>query len=373
MPAENCWMLCDEKQVCHNVIMLLAFLYEVIAVKDNLLKIGPGKIREIANTLKEANITGEILYISGPHVDALYGADVRRQICEVGRIENVVVKSNTISYAMQIAERAIATDISCIVGMGGGRVLDVCKYAAYIAKIPILSIPTTISHDGIASPIAVLKRQDDKPKSLGCIAPTMLIIDTDIISQCPATLIKAGIGDTISNYTALRDWELAVARGKDKMNGYAYIMSKTALETLMKTQFGSICDEFIHVLIHSIVLSGIAIEFAGTSRPVSGSEHLFSHALDFFFNKCNLHGFNVALGTVAVLRIINEDDSEIRNYLHRFGVDVNPRHMEISENEFVYCMSHAIEMRTNRYTYLNEANLNPNHLKKIYRSLVEDL
>ena len=76
---------------------------------------------------------------------------------------------------MSVAERVIATDIDCIVGMGGGRVLDVCKYASYISKRPLLSIATTMANDGIASPIAVLMRKDKKPKSLGCAMPSMLI------------------------------------------------------------------------------------------------------------------------------------------------------------------------------------------------------
>ena len=115
------------------------------------------------------------------------------------------------------------------------------------------------------------------------------------------------------------------------------------------------------------------MDYAGSSRPVSGSEHLFSHALDYFCEKQNLHGFNVALGTVAVLKIIGEDPSEVISYLKKFEVDVNPEHMEISEDTFVYCMQHATEMRNNRYTYLHEADLNEQRLRTIYHELVEEL
>ena len=155
-------------------------------MKSNVLKIGAGKI----NTLREGDISGKILYIADPYVNQLYGEEVKAQLRAVGRIKTESVDRNTISYAMSVAERAIATDIDCIVGMGGGRVLDVCKYAAFIAKKPFLAIATTIAHDGIASPIAVLKRQDNKPKSLGCAMPSMLILDTQIISTCPPRLIK---------------------------------------------------------------------------------------------------------------------------------------------------------------------------------------
>lgn len=342
-------------------------------MKSNILKIGPGKISEVESTLRDADVSGKILYVSDPFVDSLYGSIVRPQIEAVGRIKEQSVDYNTIAYAMEVAERVIATDIDCIVAMGGGKTLDVGKYAAFVSKRPFLSIPTTMAHDGIVSPIAVLKRQDEKPKSLGCAMPSMIILDTKLISTCPPQLIKAGIGDTISNYMALKDWDLAVSRGKDEMNGYAYMMSRTSLDALMKTQYDRICPEFIDVLANSLVLSGIAMDYAGSSRPVSGSEHLFSHALDYFCEKQNLHGLNVALGTVAVLKIIGEDPIEVVNYLKKFEVDVNPMHMEIPEDTFVYCMQHATEMRNNRYTYLHEADLNKQKLREIYKELVEEL
>lgn len=342
-------------------------------MKNNILKIGSGKIQEVEATLREASIGGKILYVYDSYVDSLYGKIVRPQIEAVGKIREQNVDYNTISYAMEVAERAIATEISCIVALGGGKTLDVGKYAAYIAKRPFLSIPTTVSHDGIVSPIAVLKRKDDKPMSLGCAMPSMIILDTELISTCSSQLVKAGIGDTISNYMALKDWDFAVSNHMDEMNGYAYMMSRTALDALMKSQYDSICPKFIDVLANCLVLSGIAMDYAGSSRPVSGSEHLFSHALDYYSETNNLHGLNVALGTVAVLKIIGHDILEVIEYLKKFDVDVNPKHMGISEETFIYCMQHATGMRTNRYTYLHEADLSDCRLHNIYHELVEEL
>ena len=342
-------------------------------MKSNILKIGQKKILDVGATLREADIHGKILYVSDPIVDTLYGHIVRPQIESVGQIKVDTVEQNTIRYAMSVAERVIATDVECIVGMGGGRVLDVCKYAAFIAKKPFLSIPTTMANDGIASPIAVLKREDNKPKSLGCAMPSMLILDTELIATCPPALIKAGIGDTISNYMALKDWDLAVSRGKEVMNGYAYMMSKTSLDALMKTQYDSITPEFLDALANSLVLSGIAMDFAGSSRPVSGSEHLFSHALDYYCETQNLHGFNVALGTIAILKLIGEDYTEALHYLRKFEVDINPVHMGIDEDTFVYCMQNATAMRNNRYTYLHEVDLNAAVLQGLYRDLLTEL
>lgn len=341
--------------------------------KDRVLKIGAGNINLVEKTLVENNVKGKILYISDPIVDKLFGGIVRPQLNNVGKVKEETVDYNTISYAMSVAERAIATDVDCIVGLGGGKVLDVCKYAAYISKRPLLSIPTTMANDGIASPIAVLKRKDDKPKSLFCATPTMLLLDTELILNSPDELIKAGIGDTISNYMALKDWEFACSKNKDVMSGYASMMSRNALDMLVKTQYDKIDNEFIEVLANSLVMSGIAMAFAGSSRPVSGSEHLFSHALDYYSKKPTLHGLQVALGTVAVLELIEEDSSDFLSYLHKFKVDVNPKSLEIDRETFVFCMQNASSMRANRYTHLNEIDLNENRLKDVYNRLVKIL
>lgn len=342
-------------------------------MKPSILRIGSGYINHIVEVLFKSGLKGKMLYVSGPIVDKLYGARVKYQLSSIGYVEEEIIDYNTISYSMSLAERIISEDIDCIVGVGGGKVLDVSKYAAFISKKPFLSIPTNIANDGVASPIAVLKRKDDKPKSLGAKSPEMLIIDTDIIAESPVRYIKAGIGDTISNYTALLDWKLACQRQKDEMNGYAYLMSKTSLNALMNASQEIIDKKFIKLLSNSLVLSGIAMDFAGTSRPVSGSEHLFSHALDFYSPKKNLHGIQVALGTVAVLKLMGLTCDEVINYLKRFEVEVNPLALQIEEKVFVQCMQMAPSMRSNRYTFLHEADLSTKNLEKIYKELTEEL
>lgn len=342
-------------------------------LKTSILRIGSGYINTIEEVIYNIRFTKKIIYISGPIVDKLYGSRIKYQLGLIGEVEEVIVDYNTISYSMELAERIITDDIDLVVGLGGGKVLDVSKYAAFISKRPFLSIPTNIANDGVASPIAVLKKNNNKPKSLGAKSPEMLIIDTDIIAESPLHYIKAGIGDTISNYTALLDWKLACKRKKDEMNGYAYLMSKTSLNALLNANQKEIDAKFIKLLANSLVLSGIAMDFAGTSRPVSGSEHLFSHALDFYSPKKNLHGIQVALGTVAVLKLMGLPYDEVLNYLRRFEVEINPLALQIEEKVFVQCMQMAPGMRSNRYTFLHEADLNNKNLEKIYKELTEEL
>lgn len=340
---------------------------------NRILDIGRKKINEVLSTLSKNADFQRILYVSDNVVDILYGNDVLNQLKEIGAIIKEFVDNNTISYAMDIAKMIFDKNIDCIVALGGGKVLDVCKFASYVSKTPILSIPTTAANDGVASPIAVLKDTIGKPKSIGCAVPDMILIDLDIICKCPEILIKAGIGDTISNYMALKDWSIACQEGKDTMNGYAYMMSKNSIDVMMNSHYDSICPEFVESLVDSLVLSGIAMDFAGSSRPVSGSEHLFSHALDYYNNKNNLHGLQVALGTIAMLKIIGEDYSEVLGLLNRFKVDVNPINLGISKELFILSFQNAKKMRENRYTYLNKIDLETDMLKRVYNELTEEL
>lgn len=338
-----------------------------------ILEIGNGLINNVSKVLNENGIIGNYLYLTDSNIDKLYGKIVIKELRQLGQYEKVIVVNNSISFTMHVVEKIISSDFDAIVALGGGRVLDTAKYAAYICKKPLLSIPTTAANDGIASPISVLKESNNKPKSLGCAVPDMLIVDTEIISNCPRQLIRAGIGDTLSNYMALKDWKLACEKKMDQMNGYAFLMSQNSLDILFKSQFKSINSEFISVLVKSLVMSGIAMDYAGSSRPVSGSEHLISHALDFYGNTDNLHGVQVALCTLTMLKLLDEDYSDILRYLEKYNIDINPKSLGIDKELFLHSIQNASTMRKNRYTYLNEINLDTKHILKIYDELLEEL
>lgn len=337
------------------------------------LKIGRGVLNNITETLRSADIKKHILYVSDSIVDSLYGSRVKEQLHEFGPIDEVSVTDNSLAYANLLAERVLDTEINCIVGLGGGSILDVCKFTAHASQKPLLLIPTTAANDGIASSIAVLKGDNGKPKSLVCTRPSMILIDTELISQSPVQLIKAGIGDILSNHMALRDWNLACSRGKDKMSGYAYLLSQNSVTTLLNSKHTTIDIDFVEDLINAHVLSGLAMDYAKSSKAVSGSEHLFSHALDRYANVKNLHGIQTGLGTIATLKLIGEDYSELLDYFNRYQVDLNPMRLGITEDTFVFCIRHAPEIRQDRYTYLHEIDLNESRIKMLYHNLINEL
>lgn len=339
---------------------------------ENLLRIGKNNIDHVYDILAEYGAHGKILLLTEPFIDGLFGEKVKSQVSRLGELKISYVEDNSITFAMSMAEKVISDDIDIIVGLGGGRILDVCKYAAHISSRALVSIPTTMANDGIASPVSVLQKRDGKPKSLVCRIPDVIIVDTVLIKDSPAQLIKAGIGDILSNHMALMDWKFADKSGKDKMNDFAYLMSKASLDSLLNTNYDHICPEFINQLADSLVLSGLAMDFAGSSRPSSGSEHLFSHALDHYCQTRNLHGIQVALGTVAVSRLVGINCDHIVEFLKRFEVDINPASIGISKPDFVNCMQRAVTMR-NRYTHLSVADLSAPTLEQLYDRLCAEL
>ena len=104
-------------------------------IKKNVLKIGSQMIKKIEEILVQNTICGKFLFVSDNLVYELYGSEVERQVLHLGIVKTLLIDDNTIEYAMSIAERVIATDINYIIGLGGGKVLDVCKYYNDLVKL----------------------------------------------------------------------------------------------------------------------------------------------------------------------------------------------------------------------------------------------
>ena len=198
--------------------------------------------------------------------------------------------------------------------------------------------------------------EDNFTKSIGTKLPTALFVDIDIILDSPMELIKAGIGDILSNYTAIYDWKLANEKEKDIANDFALLLSDMAFNMInnMQKEEKIKQNNFIRQLAEAIVLSGISMNIAGTSRPCSGSEHLFSHTIDRLYNKRNLHGYQVALGAIVSAYLQNRDYKMLINLLKRYNINVSPDNLKLNYEEFINCWIHAKESRKDRYTILDE-------------------
>lgn len=283
-----------------------------------------------------------------------------------------LIENNSFDQAMELARIICAEGFQAIIGIGGGKVLDVAKYAGFVGKIPYICLPTTLSNDSLASPVAVLDIDDKQRKTLGCKIPTGIVVDINVIMNAPIDQLKSGIGDTISKYTALYDWKLDAAHRRERVDDFAYMISDMALTSLCSNEEKSLkSKEFIKTLTQSLVMGGLAMEIAGNSRPSSGSEHLFCHSLEENYPEIRIsHGMAVALGSVVGCILQGRNVIRLREVLKAYELDVNPMNWNITREIFVDAWQKAPATRKDRYTILNEASLDEEQLERIYNQLI---
>ena len=283
----------------------------------------------------------------------------------------------SIAYVNQIPLK----EFDLVIGIGGGKVIDTAKYAAHINNIPCISIPTTISNDGICSPVAVLKEKGNKHKSLGATIPIALLVPLHLIEKSEQESIISGIGDLLSNLSAIEDWKLANKETEEVIDDYAVMVAKNAalcifselknyiLQNKSKEKF---LKENLKTIIESLVLSGIAMEIAGTTRPASGAEHLISHAIDELFGGLKQHGIQVAFGMYVVTFIRSElgfipknDFEELRAVLRYLGFPITLSSIGLTKEQLVEAIIHAPKTRSDRYSILNKIKLDKTSLSEL--------
>ena len=151
-----------------------------------------------------------------------------------------------------------------VAGIGGGQTIDVTKFAAHMAGIPMVAVATSLAHDGIASPVSTLEHESGNG-SYGVVMPVAVIVDLDRVSSAPASLATAGIGDAVSNLSAVADWELAAADTGEQVDGLAVAMARSAAQAVLHQPGPARSDEFLTVLAESLILSGMAMAVAGSA------------------------------------------------------------------------------------------------------------
>jgi len=248
------------------------------------------------------------------------------------------------------AEKA-AAGADFLIGVGGGRVIDTAKIAAYNLDLPFISVPTAASHDGIASARASVPMEDGHA-SLEAQPPMAIIADTGIIASAPHRLLAAGCADVISNYTAILDWELAHRVKGEAMSEYAVALSKMTAEILVKNAaiIKPHQEQSARFVIKALVSSGVAMSIAGSSRPASGGEHKFSHALDRLAPGKALHGESCGIGTIISMYLHGGDWRGIRSSLRSIGAPVTPAEVGIDDAIAVEALLMAKTIRPERFT-----------------------
>ena len=199
-------------------------------------------------------------------------------------------------------------------------------------------------------------------------------VDVNIIMSAPERQLLSGIGDTISKYTALNDWRIAAEEGRENVHDFAYMISKMAFNSICYNDMKELkSKDFIKRLTQALVMGGLAMEIAGSSRPSSGSEHLFCHALEenFADDVRVPHGIAVAMGSYGACKFQGRNIAKITRLLKDYNIPVHPSEWKITEDIFVGAWQQASATRPERYTILKEADLSREHLLSIYKEMEE--
>ncbi|GAA0627719.1 iron-containing alcohol dehydrogenase family protein [Streptomyces crystallinus] len=278
------------------------------------------------------------------------------------------VADGTIDSAVQLGDDIKGKRYDAVVGLGGGKIIDVAKYAAARVGLPMVAVATNLSHDGICSPVSILDN-DNGRGSYGVPTPIAMVIDLDVIREAPVRFVRSGIGDAISNISAIADWELSHQVTGEPVDGLAAAMARTAGESVLRHPGGVGGDEFLTVLSEALVLSGIAMSISGDTRPSSGACHEISHAFDLLYPKRSaLHGEQVGLGAAFAmhLRGATEQSGLFTEVLRRHGLPVLPEEIGFSADEFVRAVVYAPQTRPGRFTILEHLNLSADQIKDAY-------
>ncbi len=281
------------------------------------------------------------------------------------------VDGATMDVARQLQDFIRTTGVEALAGIGGGGTIDVGKYAASLAAVPFVAVATTLTHDGLASPVAVLD-VDGVKGSFGVHIPLAVLIDLNLVRECPEEHIRSGVGDTVSNLSACADWELAQEVNNETVDGLAASMARSAGEAVVDYR-GALNDPaFLTTLADSLVLSGLSMAVAGSSRPCSGACHEFSHAFNALFPGSHLHGESVAVGTLFASMLRDDPLTDrIDETFKALGVPRLPGDIGLTKEQFVQAVEFAPETRPGRFTILEHLDMDRHEIDRQHDRLIE--
>ena len=332
--------------------------------------IGKGALSRVPEVVKRLGLKGSALIIAGHKSCEVAGKTVQDLLSETGMNADIVlVNAVALDEVQAVEKRIIERKPQIVFGVGGGTKIDAAKLSSANQSVPFISVPTTLSHDGIASPLASVKGLG-KPYSAMAQAPLAIIADTDVIAQAPWRSVISGCGDVISKFTAVRDWRLAHMEKNEYYGEYAASLAWMSA-TLIEEKAESIREgneEGLRVLLEALISCGVAMSIAGSSRPCSGSEHLFSHALDIVKPNGAMHGEQCGVGSIVMAHLYGANWKRIRDTLKSLGAPTTAAGLGISNEDFVKALELAATIRPDRYTILQKLCLGHEACEKVAKA-----
>lgn len=326
----------------------------------SFILISRNALERVGDVCSKLGISNNVLVVSDPTVIKITDDKISNSFQEYKIDYSIMLIDKSTKESVELVKNEIQKlESKVILGVGGGGVIDVSKLSAAQMNIPFVSVPTAASHDGIASPRA--KINDIAPFSIEANGPIAIIADIDIISKAPYRLTASGCGDLIAKLTSVKDWELAHLRTNEKFNEDAAKLARESGESLIKNAelIRKRTFDGYKKVVAALINSGISMTLANSSRPSSGSEHLFSHKLDQIAKNHGYHGEQCGLGAILMMYLHGGDWEKIVETLKIVGAPTTARELKIERETIITALCEARELRKDRYTILDEKIMVP--------------
>ncbi len=207
-------------------------------------------------------------------------------------------------HGVALLTERLPTDCAYLIAVGSGTVHDIVRYTAYQKEIPFVSCPTAASVDGFCSSVAAMTWEGAK-KTLKAISPILAVADLSVIKSAPARLSRSGFGDMIGKFIALADWKIGKILKNEFYCERIASLTEGATKAVLDAAWGLARSETAayEKLMYGLLLSGLAMQMLGNSRPASGAEHHISHLIEtapmsLGISSDALHGEKVGVATL---------------------------------------------------------------------------
>jgi glycerol-1-phosphate dehydrogenase [NAD(P)+] len=334
------------------------------------VEIRRGALDRLGELLADGRISagGKVAVAVGTGLGDEIAATLSRQLPEADIYH---VPGGSVDAARELAEHMRDSFYDAVVGVGGGQTIDVTKYAASLLGTPMVAVATSLANDGLASPVASLAHGGRKG-SYGVAMPIAVVVDLDYVAASPARWLRAGVGEALSNLSALRDWWLAHEARGEPVDGLAGALARSGAEAVLY-HTGSIDSEaFQTTLAQALALSGLAMSVAGTSQPCSGACHEISHAIDALHPDAARHGEQVAVGALFASYLRGDElTPAIEACMARHGVPRLPAEIGLSAEQFSAAVAAAPGTRPHRFTVLEHLTMTEEQIRKRVDAFVE--
>ncbi|MEF8781743.1 MAG: NAD(P)-dependent glycerol-1-phosphate dehydrogenase [Haloarculaceae archaeon] len=328
-----------------------------IRLPRNVL-VGHGVLERTTEAIDELHLAGTPLIVTSPTPREVAADGLVAQFREAGSDPAlIVVESASFEEVQRVIDAAGDADAGYLVGVGGGKAIDIAKMAADDHGCGFVSIPTAASHDGIVSGRGSIAEGDTR-HSVAADPPLAVVADTRILADAPWRLTTAGCADIISNYTAVKDYQLAHRLQNVPYSEYAGALSQLTAEMLVGNadSIKQGLEESAWIVVKALVSSGVAMSIANSSRPASGAEHLFSHRLDALEPGGALHGHQVGVGAIITEYLHSGEGGQwhdVRDALASIGAPTTAADLGIDDETIIEALTSAHAIR-DRYTILGD-------------------